>query len=208
MSAKEFEEFLIATLKPAAAACRDGAIAFVFMDWRHMGELLRAGEEAFTALKNVCIWVKNNGGMGAQYRSQHELVFVFKKGEAPHRNNVELGRHGRNRTNVWTYPGLNTFKADRGQELALHPTLKPVLLIEEAIKDVTRRGELVLDPFGGAGSTLIAAERCGRDACLIELDELYCDVSVRRYQDYTGKTARLEASDQTFEDVAASRVGQ
>lgn len=207
MSEAEFEAFLIATLGPATSQCRDGAIAFVCMDWRHMRELLNAGANVFDELKNLCVWTKSNGGMGSLYRSQHELVFVFKKGADKHVNNVELGRFGRNRTNVWAYAGANAFKQGRDDELAMHPTVKPVALVEDAIKDVSDRGGLVLDPFGGSGSTLIAAERCGRSARLIELDPLYCDVIVKRFETYTGKCAKLAGGDQSFEDVAAVRVG-
>ncbi|MEJ0058471.1 MAG: site-specific DNA-methyltransferase [Terricaulis sp.] len=202
MSKPDFEAFLEEALTPAATTCRDGAIAFVCMDWRHMGELLKAGGAVFSELKNVCVWAKTNGGMGSLYRSQHELVFVFKQGQAPHCNNVELGKFGRNRTNVWTYAGVNVFKQGRDAELSMHPTVKPVALVEEAIKDVSRRGEIVLDPFGGSGTTLIAAERCGRRARLIEFDPLYCDVIVRRFEAYTGKQARLAASQETFEVVS------
>jgi DNA modification methylase len=190
MSKPAFEAFLSTTLKNAAAQLQDGAIAYVCMDWRHLGELLGAGEAAFDELKNLCVWTKSNGGMGSLYRSQHELVFVFKRGKASHCNNVELGRFGRNRTNVWAYAGANAFGRERDQALAMHPTVKPVALIEDALKDVTRRGDLVLDPFGGSGSTLIAAEKCGRSARLIELDPLYCDVIVKRFETYTGKTAQ------------------
>ncbi len=206
MSEAEFVGFLEATLGPAAARCRAGAIAFVCMDWRHMGELLAAGKAVFDELKNVCVWAKTNGGMGSLYRSQHELVFVFARGGAAHCNNVELGRHGRNRTNVWTYAGVNAFKHERDEELAMHPTVKPVALIEDAIKDVTRRGDIALDPFGGSGSTLIAAERCGRSARLIELDPHYCDVIIKRFEAYAGKAATLAETDQAFEDVAAARA--
>jgi DNA modification methylase len=208
MSKAEFATFLTATLDPAAHQCRDGAIAFVCMDWRHMSELLAAGAAVFDELKNVCVWTKSNGGMGSLYRSQHELVFVFKKGAGAHVNNVELGRFGRNRTNVWPYAGANSFKQGRDDELAMHPTVKPVALVEDAIKDVSDRGALVLDPFGGSGSTLVAAERCGRSARLIELDPLYCDVIVRRFETYTGKRATLAGADRDFEDIAAARAAE
>jgi DNA modification methylase len=190
MDAAAFTQFLKDSLGPAATCCEDGAIAFVCMDWRHMRELMEASADVFSELKNLCVWTKSNGGsMGSLYRSQHELVFVFKKGHSPHRNNVELGRNGRNRTNVWAFAGVNSFKADRDQELALHPTVKPTALVEEALKDVSKRGDIVIDPFGGSGTTLIAAERCGRRARLIELDPLYCDVIIRRYEAYSGKQA-------------------
>jgi DNA modification methylase len=208
MGEAQFQAFLEATLGPAAAVTRDGAIAFVCMDWRHIGELLAAGAAVFDELKNICVWTKTNGGMGSLYRSQHELVFVFKKGRAPHCNNVELGRHGRNRTNVWAYAGANAFGAAREAELAMHPTVKPVALIEDAIKDVSRRGALVLDPFGGSGSTLIADERCGRLARLIEIDPFYCDTIIKRFEAYTGKQALLEASAESYEALREVRCMQ
>jgi hypothetical protein len=207
MTRREFEAFLTTSLGHAAAHARDGAIAFVCMDWRHMGELLSAGETAFDELKNLCVWAKSNGGMGSLYRSQHELVFVFKKGAGAHINNVELGRFGRNRTNLWAYAGANAFGAARDAELAMHPTVKPVALIEDALKDVSRRRDIVLDPFGGSGSTLIAAEKCGRCARLIELDPVYCDVIVERYQAYTGKQAVLASTGKSFEQTAEERRG-
>lgn len=206
MSAAEFEAFLCDTLGLAAHQCRDGAIAFVCMDWRHMGELLAAGSKAIGALKNVCVWAKTNGGMGSLYRSQHELVFVFKRGSEAHCNNVELGRHGRNRTNVWTYAGANAFGQARDAELAMHPTVKPVALVADALRDVSKRGDVVLDPFGGSGSTLIAAEKCGRSARLVELDPFYCDVILRRFELYTGKPPALANTDLNFEDVARQRL--
>lgn len=192
MTEAEFETFLTTTLAAAAEHCRDGSIAFVCMDWRHMRELLNAGRAVFSELKNLCVWSKTNGGMGSLYRSQHELVFVFKRGEGEHCNNIELGRFGRNRTNVWSYAGANVFKEGRAEELSMHPTVKPVALVQDALKDVSKRGALVLDPFAGSGSTLIAAERSGRTARLLELDPIYCDVIVRRYEAYTGKRAVLE----------------
>lgn len=199
MSEAEFQAFLETTLGAAADHCRDGAIAFVCMDWRHMGEVRAAGQTAIGDLKNVCVWTKSNGGMGSLYRSQHELVFVFKRGDGAHVNNVELGRHGRNRTNIWSYPGVNAFGAARDAELAMHPTVKPIALVEDALRDVSNRGELVLDPFGGSGSTLIAAQKCGRCARVIELDPGYCDVIVRRFETYTGKTAKRVPAGESIE---------
>ncbi len=206
MSRDAFTTFLKVTLGPAAAACRDGAIAFVCMDWRHMGELLAAGEAVFTELKNVCVWNKTNGGMGTFYRSKHEMVFVFKVGTVPHTNTFGLGDGGRYRTNVWDYAGVNTMKKSRMDELEMHPTVKPVALVADALLDVTKRGDLVLDPFGGSGTTLIAAEKTGRSARLIEFDPLYCDVIVRRFEAFTGKRARLAETGATFEDVAEARA--
>ncbi|MBL8566276.1 MAG: site-specific DNA-methyltransferase [Hyphomicrobiaceae bacterium] len=207
MSKEVFTTFLTTTLGHAAAACGDGAIAFVCMDWRHMGELITAGEAVFTELKNVCVWNKSNGGMGTFYRSKHEMIFVFKVGTAPHTNTFGLGDEGRYRTNVWDYAGVNTMKKGRMEELEMHPTVKPVALVADAILDVTRRGALVLDPFGGSGTTLIAAEKTGRTARLIEFDPHYCDVIVRRFEAYTGKRATLAATGAAFEEVAEARAG-
>jgi DNA modification methylase len=204
MSSEAFQSFLHTSLSLAAKHARDGAIAFVCMDWRHIGELQASGAAVFSELKNVCVWTKSNGGMGSLYRSQHELVFVFKNGNEPHKNNVELGRYGRNRTNVWSYRGVNAFGSERMSELEMHPTVKPVALVEDAIKDVTRRGEVVLDPFGGSGSTMIAAERCGRVAKLIEIDAAYCDVIVRRWQQHTGKNATRAGTGERFSDIASN----
>jgi hypothetical protein len=152
------------------------------MDWRQLGELIAAGEAVFSELKNVWIWNKTNGGMGTFYRLQHELVLAFKVGGGPHTNTFGLGDGGRFRTNVWDYAGVNTMKKGRMDELGMHPTVKPVSLVADAILDVTKRGALVLDPFGGSGTTLIAAEKTGRVARLIEFDPLYSDVIIRRFE--------------------------
>jgi DNA modification methylase len=205
MSRETFTGFLQLTLGHAAAVCRDGAIAFVCMDWRHIGELIAAGEAVFSELKNVCVWNKTNGGMGSFYRSKHELVFVFKVGNAPHTNTFGLGDTGRYRTNVWDYAGVNSLRPGRSEELAMHPTVKPVALVAEAIKDCSRRGGIVLDPFGGSGTTLIAAEKTGRLARLVEFDPAYCDQILRRYERITGKQAKLATTEQTFEAVAEER---
>ena len=205
MTATEFVGFLKDTLGHAAAVSRDGAVHFVCIDWRHILELMTAGREIYGDLLNLCIWAKDNGGMGSLYRSQHELVFVFRVGSAAHLNNVELGRHGRNRTNVWRYAGVNTFRAGRLDELAMHPTVKPVALVADAIRDVSRRGDIVLDPFSGSGSTIIAAEKTGRKARAIELEPAYCDVAIQRWQKFTGKAALLEASGEDFEKIAEMR---
>jgi DNA modification methylase len=205
MSRQAFTAFLQVTLGHAAASCRDGAIAFVCMDWRHMGELLSAGEVVFSELKNVCVWNKTNGGMGSFYRSKHELVFVFKVGSAPHTNTFGLGDTGRYRTNVWDFAGVNSLRSGRTEDLAMHPTVKPVALVAEAIKDCSRRGGIVLDPFGGSGTTLIAAEKTGRLARLVEFDPAYCDQILRRYERVTGKQAKLATTEQSFEAVAEER---
>jgi DNA modification methylase len=168
-----------------------------------MGELLAAGREAYTELKNLCVWTKDNGGMGSLYRSQHELVFVFKHGHAAHRNNVQLGQYGRNRSNVWRFPGANSFarQTDEGNLLALHPTVKPVAMVADAILDCTTRGQIVLDPFLGSGTAVIAAERVGRRGYGLELDPLYVDTIVRRWQAFTGDHARHAASGQSFDEL-------
>jgi DNA modification methylase len=207
MSESQFIGFLEATLGNAAKIMRDGAIAFVCMDWRHMGELLAAGRAVFTELKNLVVWNKTNGGMGAFYRSKHELIFVFKHGTAEHTNSFGLGETGRYRTNVWDYAGISSIGGARAEELAMHPTVKPVALIADAIRDCSRRGEVVLDCFGGSGSTLIAAEKTGRRARLIEYDPIYCDTIVRRWEKLTGKRATLGEDGETFEDLVEERLG-
>jgi DNA modification methylase len=206
MSAAKFTAFLHQTLGHAAASCRNGAIAFVCIDWRHISELLAAGHKVFAELKNLCVWNKTNGGMGSFYRSKHELVFVFKVGDAPHTNTFGLGDTGRYRTNVWDYAGVNSLRSGRTEELAMHPTVKPVALVADAIKDCSRRGAIVLDPFAGSGTTLIAAEKTGRRARVIEFDPAYCDRIVQRFQQVTGQAATLEATNQSFEEVAAERA--
>lgn len=205
MDVAGFTAFLGSTLGAMADVSVDGAIHFVCMDWRHMGELRSAGDKVYSELKNLVVWKKSNGGMGTFYRSQHELVFVYKVGTAPHTNTFGLGDTGRYRTNVWDYPGVNSFGANQ-KDLALHPTVKPVALVADAIKDVTKRGEIVLDGFGGSGTTLIAAERTGRVARLVELDPLYCDVICRRYEARTGRPAQLCGTEQIFSDVAIARA--
>ncbi len=206
MTRSQFTTFLTTTLSNAASAAKDGAIAFVCMDWRHMRELLDAGEEVFSELKNLCLWNKTNGGMGSFYRSKHELVFVFKVGSAPHTNSFGLGETGRYRTNVWDYAGISSLGATRNDELAMHPTVKPVALVADAIKDCSRRGEIVLDIFGGSGTTLIAAETCGRQARLLEYDPSYCDTILTRWETYSGKRATLYTDGRPFEEVTTERL--
>lgn len=205
MSADAFTAFLTDTLTCMSRHCRDGAIAFVCMDWRHMGELLTAGRAAFTELKNLCVWNKTNGGMGTFYRSKHELVFVWKVGTAPHVNSFGLGDTGRYRTNVWDYAGISSISKDRADDLAMHPTVKPVALVADAIRDCSKRGDIVLDGFGGSGSTLIAADKTGRCARLIEYEPGYCDVIVERWQRMTGKRAALAGNGMSFEEVSEAR---
>lgn len=176
------------------------------MDWRHSGEILAAGKSVYDEFKQLCVWNKTNAGMGSLYRSKHEMVFVFKRGKAPHINNVELGKHGRSRSNVWDYPGVNTFRRGREDALSVHPTVKPVALVADAILDVTRRKDVVLDTFGGSGTTLIAAERTGRCARLIEIDARYCDAIICRWQQETGKRATLASDGRLFDDIAGERA--
>ena len=184
MTVPEFTQFLTGSLRNLANNSVDGSIHYVCMDWRHMGEMLAAGHAVYDELKNLIVWAKDNGGMGTFYRSRHEMIFAFKKGEVPHLNSFELGQHGRYRTNVWQYRGVNTVRKGRMEELAMHPTVKPVQMIVDAIKDVSGRGEIVLDSFGGSGSTLIAAEKTGRRARLIELDPIYCDRILARWESH------------------------
>jgi DNA modification methylase len=199
MSQKEFTGFLKTVFGAMASVSRDGAIHFICMDWRHMAEVLDAAEGVYSELKNVCVWSKDNAGMGSLYRSRHEFVFVFKVGEAPHINHVQLGSKGRYRTNVWDYPGVNSFSGR--DALELHPTVKPVALIADAIRDCSNRNGIVLDPFGGSGSTLIAAEKTTRRARLIEIDPLYADTIVRRWQALAGKKAIEAKSGAPFADL-------
>lgn len=208
MSQDAFTGFLVDALKPMAASCRDGAIAFVCMDWRHMPELLNAGAQVFSELKNLCVWNKTNGGMGTFYRSKHELVFVYKVGSAPHTNTFGLGDTGRYRTNVWDYAGISSMGPKRAEQLAMHPTVKPTAMVADAIRDCSKRGDIVLDGFGGSGTTLIAAEVCGRSARLIEYDPHYCDVIIRRFERLTRKQAVLEESGAAFDDVHSQRLGR
>jgi DNA modification methylase len=208
MSDEQFTTFLTQTLCLAAHSCRDGAIAFVWMDWRHTSELIDAGRAAFSELKNICVWNKIRAGMGAFYRSQHEFVFVFKVGTAPHTNNFGLGETGRHRSNVWDCHGVNALIAEGAEALEMHPTVKPVSLIVDALLDCSRRGQIVLDPFGGSGSTLIAAQKCGRIARLIEYEPRYCDTIIARFEKYTGERAVLVATGQTFEDVGEERAAE
>lgn len=173
--------------------------------WRHMREMLEAGDAVFGELKNLCVWNKTNGGMGSFYRSKHELVFVWKIGSSPHTNSFGLGETGRYRTNVWDYAGVNTFGTSRMEDLAMHPTVKPVAMVADALRDCSRRGDHVLDLFGGSGTTLIAAELTGRAAHVLEYDPAYCDTIIRRFEALTGTNARHEGSGRAFEEMAQVR---
>lgn len=207
MSPKEFTGFLSQYMVLATEYLKPGALLYIFMDWRHAAEILSAAGEVGLELKNICAWVKSNAGMGSFYRSQHELVFVFKYGKASHRNNVELGRYGRFRSNVWQYPGCNSFErnGEEGNLLALHPTVKPVQLLADAILDCTERNDIVLDNFLGSGSTLLAAERVGRRLYATELEPAYVDTAVRRWQRFCGRKAVHVESGRTFDELAAER---
>jgi DNA modification methylase len=198
LSSAEFESFLRISLGHAANRSINGAIHYLCMDWRHQREVIAAGEAVYSELKNLCVWNKSNAGMGSLYRSKHELIFVFKVGNAAHINNVALGRYGRHRTNVWDYFSQNALNGTSKSKLALHPTVKPVAMIADAIRDCSNRSGLVLDPFGGAGTTLIAAERTGRRARVIELNPIFVDVSIERWQRLTGGTALHADSGQPF----------
>jgi len=203
MTALQFTQFLTTVLRLLVRHSADGSLHYIFMDWRHLLELLTAADGVYSELKNLCAWVKDNAGMGSLYRSQHELVLVFKSGAAPHRNNVQLGQYGRNRTNVWQYPTINNFgrRGDEGNLLTLHPTVKPVALVADAIMDCSARGDIVLDPFLGSGSTLIAAERVGRVCCGIEFEPLYVDTAIRRWQRFTGDGATRAGDGSRFDDL-------
>ena len=200
MDEAQFTAFLSRACALLAQHSADGSLHYIFMDWRHIGEVLAAGRAVYTELKNVCAWVKNHTGMGAFYRSRHELIFVFKYGHASHRNNIQLGKYGRDRTNVWNYPSPRT-PSEEGNLLTLHPTVKPVRLVADAILDCTARGDIVLDGFLGSGTTVIAAERTGRRCYGLELDPLYVDTIIRRWQAYTGEAARHAASGKSFKEL-------
>jgi DNA modification methylase len=208
MSEAEFTAFLEKVFANLAAHTVDGSIHHIFMDWRHQFETLSAGRKVYSELKNLCVWNKSNAGLGSFYRSKHELVFVFKNGTGPHINNFELNKDGRNRTNIWDYRGANTTRPGRLEDLAMHPTVKPTALIADAIKDCSHRGGLVLDPFCGSGTILIAAEKTGRRARALEIDPHYVDCAIRRWQLYTGKSAVLAATGETFELVEERRGGE
>ena len=199
-------QFLNTTLSAASSVSRDGAVHFICTDWRHIDQLVAAGKTIYGDLINIAVWVKSNAGLGSFYRSQHELVGVFRVGGASHLNNIELGRHGRSRSNVWHYAGVNAFRAGRMDELRSHPTAKPVALVADAIKDCTRRGDVVLDTFSGSGTTIMAAERVGRRARALEIEPRFVDLTIRRWQAFTRKDARHADSGLTFDEIAEARA--
>lgn len=205
MSREEFEGFNRDWIQACLPYLRDGGLLATFIDWRSVELVLASGREANLALLNLIVWSKTNGGQGSLWRSQHELLPVFKKGSAPHLNNVELGRWGRWRSNVWIYPGGSSLGSEARDGLALHPTVKPRALLEDALLDVTNLDEIVLDPFVGSGSTLLAAESTGRMGRAIEIDGPYCDVTIMRWQNLTGEAAVHAASGKTIEEVARER---
>ena len=203
MTPDQFTAFLATVMSNLTCHSQDGSLHYICIDWRHCREILAAGTPIYAELKNICVWCKTNAGMGSLYRSQHEFVFVFKNGTAPHINNINLGVHGRNRSNLWNYAGINSFGKDRDELLAMHPTVKPVAMVMDMIKDASARGGLVLDAFGGSGSTLVAAEKTKRRAALIEIDPIYVDRAIRRWQALTGKDAVCARSGQTFAEREA-----
>lgn len=204
-TSEEFTTFLRTMIELSLHYVVDGGLAYLFMDRKNLLELQLAARAAGLSILDLCIWDKTSGGLGGLYRSQHEPIFVFKHGKAPHTNNVALGKYGRNRTNVWSHRGLASFGKGRDEALAMHPTVKPVNLLAEAIKDVTRRGEIVLDPFLGSGSLILAAEKTGRVGYGIELDPRYVDVGLLRFLKMTGRSPLLEATGQTLEEVRSER---
>jgi putative heme iron utilization protein len=206
LSRADFVAFLKTTLGAAASVSCDGAVHYVCMDWRHVGELVEAGHSVYEEMLNLVVWAKTNGGQGSFYRSQHELIGVFRVGNVAHLNNVELGRHGRSRSNVWHYAGVNTFRAGRLDDLASHPTVKPVGLIADAIRDCTRRGDVVLDSFAGSGATILAAERVGRRAYTLEIEPRFVDVAVNRWQAFSRKDAVHAETGLSFEETANDRA--
>lgn len=209
MSEPDFNAFLGQACRLMAEFSTDGSLHYLFMDWRHLHGLLAVTRAAYDDLVNICVWAKSNGGMGSLYRSAHELVLVCKKGRASHQNNVQLGRFGRNRTNVWQYAGANGFlrSAEEADLIGQHPTPKPVQLVADALLDASSRGDIILEPFCGSGSTLIAAERTGRRCRAIELDPLYCDLTIRRWQRHTGQQAVRVSDGAVFSDLEAEAGG-
>jgi DNA modification methylase len=204
MNEAAFTQFLTCACRLMAENSTPGALHYLCIDWRHLRELLAAGKAAYGELKNLCVWAKDNAGMGSLYRSQHELILVFKHGTAAHVNNIQLGGYGRNRSNVWQYAGVNSFArtTDEGNLLSLHPTVKPLALVADVLMDASSRHDRVLDPFLGSGTTLIAAEKTGRVACGLEIDPLYVDTAIRRWQRWTGKSAIHTETGRSFDEVA------
>lgn len=206
MSEDEFRAFLSTFTEHLTAFSKNGAIHYLCMDWRHIEDLLVAAGPHYSELKNLCVWNKANGGMGSLYRSKHELVAVYKMGSKPHINNVALGKHGRNRTNVWDYAGINSISEERSEELAMHPTVKPVALVKDAILDCSNKGGLILDVFAGSGTSLLAAELACRHCYGMEIDPGYVDTAIKRLREQTGLEARLGANGPTFDEAKEERI--
>jgi len=208
MDKAEFIDFLRQVFALQEKFSSDGSIHYICMDWRHLVEVQTAAEGIYSELKNLCVWVKTNAGMGSFYRSQHEMVFVFKAGQGSHINNFGLGETGRHRSNVWTYAGANTFRPDRADDLEAHPTVKPISMVADAILDCSKRGGLIMDAFAGSGTTLVAAHRTGRHGAGIEIDPAYCDLIIQRLEQETGQTAILAGTGLPFTEVAAKRLAE
>ena len=206
MDEQQFTDFLSTAMQAACASSLDASVAYWFIDWRHVGEMTAAGRRAYDKLLNICVWAKDRPGMGSFYRSAHELIFVYRKGTGSHRNNVELGRFGRSRSNIWQYPSASSLSRSAGGEnlLQMHPTAKPIALVADAIRDCSARGDIVLDPFLGSGTSVLAAEKTGRICYGLELDPQYVDLAIRRWQRLTGGTATHALSRRTFVDLEAS----
>lgn len=205
LTGPQFIRFLSATFGNLVDHSVDGSIHYVCTDWRHVNAMLEAGQENYSDLKNLCVWNKTNAGMGSFYRSKHELVLVFKSGTGPHINNFELGQKGRYRTNVWDYPGVNTFREGRLEDLSRHPTVKPIAMVADAILDCSDRAGIILDTFLGSGTTLLAAERTGRRCFGVELDPVYVETTLLRWEEVTGCQARHACSGQTLEELRFER---
>lgn len=205
MNADQFRRFLSKTLTNGIRVSKPGAVHFVCMDWRHIDDLIVVGRKIFGAMLNLAVWNKSNAGQGSFYRSQHELVGIFRVGENPHKNNIELGSFGRNRSNVWSYPGVNTFGRQRLEALAMHPTVKPTAMVADALLDCTARGDVVLDQFAGSGTIFLAAEKVGRIAYGMEIDPRYVDVAIRRWQANSKLEAILVDDGRTFEEIEEAR---
>lgn len=206
MTSNEYIAFLAESLRNVVRVSRDGSPHYVFMDWRHIAELVTAARDIYGAFLNICVWTKSNPGQGSFYRSQHEMIGVFRVGKGSSLNNVQLGRFGRNRSNVWAYPGVSGFAAGRLDLLKLHPTTKPIALIADAIRDCTKRNDLVLDTFLGSGSAILAAGKIGRHCYGIEYEPRYVDVAIVRWMNAT-KLEAVHAGGQTFSELKASRSG-
>lgn len=205
MTVEEFTQFLKMSFELLCMFSKDGSLHYICMDWRHIKEIMMAAE-VYDQFKNLCVWRKDNAGMGSFYRSQHELIFMFKHGKEPHINNVELGIHGRYRTNVWNYAGVNTPSAENAEKRAMHPTVKPVELIKDAILDASNRGGVVLDTFLGSGSMLIAAEKAGRICYGVELEPKYVDTAIRRYESLGEKYIAIHAaSGKTYQELLSAK---